>query len=252
MSELTQAPANMPDDKSQYMAQLQNAIKEILPVDQMKAMVPEGIDPKLIGANFFRAVADNPKLMACSPVSLARCLAECATMGLWPGPQKHMHLVPYKGVATPIVGYQGLIALMVRDAGVSHVRSNVVYEEDEFIWEEGLNPRLEHTPSMAAKTAIGAYAVAHFADGNTMAVVMRHVEIEAIRAKTPGKGGDVWRDHWDEMAKKTAIRRLAKAVAAVSGTVRSALDNIEAQEMPKPVAPQPRNVLENARRYSDG
>lgn len=117
--------------------------------------------------------------------------------------------------------------------------AHVVYTGDDFEWEEGDNPKLVHKPSLDlddSATPRIVYAVAR-KDGVVIdRVVMRIGEINKImRSSKSGfkqkwvnnrpvyddKGvavGDIigmWKDHWAEMAKKTAVRRLAKQLPLV-------------------------------------
>jgi recombination protein RecT len=52
--------------------------------------------------------------------------------------------------------------------------------------------------------------VARFRTGGHHFEVMSRDEIEAVRRRSPAGKSGPWVDHWDEMARKTLVRRLAK------------------------------------------
>jgi recombination protein RecT len=116
------------------------------------------------------------------------------------------------------------------------LEAQIVYSNDIFEWEQGDNPKLVHKPSLmideAAKPVV-VYAVAR-KDGLVVdRVVMRIAEIEKImRSSKSGWDKDtqsskgIWKDHWEEMAKKTAIRRLAKQLPLVD-EVQSIIEQVD-------------------------
>ena len=54
------------------------------------------------------------------------------------------------------------------------------------------------------------YAVARLKDGGYQFEVMSRAEIEQVRKKSKAGSSGPWVEHWDEMAKKTVLRRLCK------------------------------------------
>lgn len=54
------------------------------------------------------------------------------------------------------------------------------------------------------------YAVARLKDGGTQFEVMTRKQIELVRSQSKAGNNGPWVTHWEEMAKKTAIRRLFK------------------------------------------
>ena len=57
---------------------------------------------------------------------------------------------------------------------------------------------------------IGAYAVAETKDGERSLEVMDKVAVEKVRAASRSKDSGPWVQWWDEMARKTVLRRLSK------------------------------------------
>lgn len=129
----------------------------------------------------------------------------------------HAYIVPRrarKGEPVKLqleIGYRGMIHL-ARQAGIVEIFAEVVYSVDGFEVLRGTENRLTHRPSYLEprSEAVAVYAVAKLANGGTEFEVLTLAEIAAARAKSTARDGSAWRDHWPEMAKKTALRRLFK------------------------------------------
>jgi len=173
------------------------------------------------------SIQRNPKLLECTQESLLACIMTCAQLGLEPDQfLGQAYLVPFKNNAKGgitecqlIPGYRGYITLARRSgelAGAPMVQ--VVYENDEFALEFGLEPKLFHKPLMHGERgeAVGAYVVFPYKDGTKSFDFMPAGDIMAIarRSKTYDKKNDSWSGPWDtdrdEMMKKTVIKRHAK------------------------------------------
>ena len=57
---------------------------------------------------------------------------------------------------------------------------------------------------------VAVYAEVEFKNGTAKAEVMTREEVEKIRADSKAGKNGPWVNHWNEMAKKTVFRRLAK------------------------------------------
>lgn len=162
------------------------------------------------------AIKKDEKLMACAASSLLGCVVEASRLGLEiGGPLGHAYLVPFKGSATLIIGYRGFVELMRRGGQVSTVRAVVVHEKDHFELREGLEQVIDHRPYLLgdAGPMKFVYAVAKFAQsGDYQAVFLTKAEVETARKRSATGSFDrsPWATDYEEMAKKTAVRRLAK------------------------------------------
>lgn len=154
-----------------------------------------------------------PELANCSVQSIAQALMEAAQLGLEPdGVLGHAYLVPYKGQAKFICGYKGMIALAYNSGKVESVSGHVVRERDHFVFEFGLSERLEHRPYMDGDggEAKAVYAVARMKDGGHAMVVLPKHEVERLRQRSAMPNSPAWKNDWDAMAVKTAVRQLSK------------------------------------------
>ena len=178
----------------------------------------------------FMTIKNNPVLTECTAESVVGALMEAAQHGLEPDTMGTCYILPYnKKVkvngrdqwikeAQFQLGYKGMIELVRRSGQVTNIVANEVYQADQFEFEYGLNERLRHVPSMQAERGeIAAfYAYARFKDGGHSFVVISRAEMEQIRSKHVKKNrqtGEIygtWVDHFESMAKKTAIKQLVK------------------------------------------
>lgn len=195
-----------------------------------------------------QAMTKNPDLLACSPESIVSAVFEAAAMGLEPtGAAGGAHLVPRKGRATLVVDYRGVIQMVTRPdpsgrpSDVLSIETRAAKEGDEFDYALGTDAWVKHKPSLAAnrsaKPTTHVYAIARLRSGVSIPDVMDRAEVERIQKREP-RGNGPWATDWDEMAKKTVIKRLAK-VLPVRPEVRSLLtreDELDAEPTPAPEA----------------
>jgi recombination protein RecT len=186
--------------------------------ERIRNMLPAIIKPERFAAVALTSLSRNPKLLECTPVSLIRCLLQAATVGLEvDNGLGHAYLVPFRDrkagttECTLILGYRGLVQLMLRSNGVSAVFASVVREGDEFDFELGLAPKLSHRPANdPEKLLTSAYAILYMKDGTRLFDVMSRAEIERVRGRSRASSEGPWVTDYHEMAKKTVLRRLAK------------------------------------------
>ena len=208
---------------------------------QIQAALPKHITVDRMLRVALTAVQKTPKLLDCDRTSLFAAIMQAAELGLEPGGAIAMsYLVPFKGKVTFIPSYRGLIELARRSGQIMSIWSHVVYEKDVFSVSFGLDPNLKHEPLWNGDRGrpIGAYACARLKGDAIQFEVMSVAEIEKIRKAAPSAGGESspWDTHWDEMAKKTLLRRLSKLLP-VSVEYRKALDYEEAADRGELVLP---------------
>lgn len=205
-----------------------------------------------------QAIVKNPDLLECTPESVILSIFEAAAQGLEPtGAAGGAHLVPYNvNVGTKqspryekraqlIPDYRGVIRLVTKPpSDVQSLEARVVKEGDEFEYALGLDPVVRHVPSLApdrsARPTTHVYAIARLRDGSSIPDVEDRAGIERIRGRGSKRGFSPWDSDWDEMAKKTIIKRLAK-VLPVRPEIRSILvreDELASGEPAVIAAPQ--------------
>lgn len=207
----------------------------------MQSLVPKHVTPERMARIGLQAISRNPKLMECSPESVVGAIMNCATLGLEPNLIGHAYLVPFyngktgKMEAQFQIGYKGLLDLVRRTGEVSQVYAYEVRENDEFDYELGVHANLKHKPATSERGEVtGYYSVYHLKDGGygffylSKAEAMEHAQ----RFSKSQKGGKLfgpWADHFDEMAKKTAMKAMTKYMP-ISVESQSIMEGINRDE----------------------
>lgn len=194
---------------------------------QLAAVAARHMNPERLMRVTATAIRTTPKLQECDPISFLGALMQCAALGLEPNTvMGHAYLIPFKnskkGITEVqlIVGYRGLIDLARRSGHISSISAHIHYDDDvEWVYQEGSDPKLVHVPGDQEGKPLHAYAVAQFRDGGFAQIVLPWKQVLKIRdgsqgwqtAVRFGKTKDSpWHTHEAAMAKKTAIRALAK------------------------------------------
>lgn len=182
-----------------YKTEISRALPKHLTADRMAR----------IALTCFRTT---PALAKCQPASVFAAVIQASQLGLEPGILGQAYLVPYGNQCQLIPGYQGLIDLVRRSGRVTNLFAHAVREGDEFEYCYGINPDLTHKPAAGNRGEIIAfYAVAHIKDASPIFEVMSREAVDAVAAKTQSRGkSGPWKDHYEEMGRKTVIRRLFK------------------------------------------
>ena len=89
--------------------------------------------------------SQNAALQNCDLNSIFASVVVAAQLGLEIGVGGQGYLIPYKGKATFVPGWRGLVDLVSR-AGRATVWTGAVYEGDKFEWALGDNPFVRHQP----------------------------------------------------------------------------------------------------------
>lgn len=181
---------------------------------QIKVALPAGMDEDRFIRTVLTLLQRTPGLMECNKQSILLGVIQSAELGLELGTvMGHAYLVPFKGNATLQIGWRGFIELARRSGIINSIVAEVVYENDAFEIEKGLDQKLVHRPRLkgARGEPIGAYAIAFFKDGFKDFEWMDLDQIEHCRKSSRASRDDSpWNTHWEEMARKTPIRRLCK------------------------------------------
>lgn len=195
---------------------------------QIEAALPKHLNADRMLRIVMTEMRKNPKLKLCTIPSIIGSVIQCAQLGLEPGGALgHAWLIPYdvnKNLGTKnapnwvkntecqfMIGYRGMIDLSRRSGQIISLGAHAVYENDLFDFEYGIHEKLKHIPNKGERGGFtAAYAIAHLVGGGHQIIVMFKNEIDAVRerSKSPDKGP--WSTDYEEMAKKTTVRRLFK------------------------------------------
>lgn len=154
------------------------------------------------------------KLLSCNPNTFFGALLACAQLGLEPdGLLGQAYLVPYGNRVQLLIGYKGLIDLARRSGEMTSLIAHSVHENDEFSFDFGTCELPHHTFNLTKDRGdvIAFYAIARFKDGSYHFDLMTKPEVDAIRHRSANSGSNTpWETDYEEMGKKTVIRRIAK------------------------------------------
>lgn len=206
---------------------MQAYIKAMEPA--IKKALPSVITPERFTRMVLSALSSTPKLAECSPQSFLAAMMTAAQLGVEPNTALgQAYLLPYRNHGQMEcqfqLGYKGLIDLAYRSGEVSVIQAHTVYENDVFEYELGMDPKLRHVPAKADRgEAVAYYAMFKTKDGGYGFEVMSvdDVQRHAQRySKSYGNGSSPWRSNFDEMAKKTVLKRALKYAPLKSDFVR--------------------------------
>lgn len=170
----------------------------------------------------YTTITNSPQLQKCSIPSIIKAAGISASLGLDVDPVRGLGwLVPYNNrengeiEATFQIGYLGLIELAYRSGKLKAISAHCVYEsemENIRITRENGRYAVHHPFSFSAPSGkmIAVYATAEVDGFGAFTEVLRFDEVEKVRKGGKAPNSPAWLNHYEAMAKKTAIRRLAK------------------------------------------
>ena len=214
-------------DETTQIAEQPASLKAIITSERMKEQFAAALPSHLSPARFCRiaitALTRAPKLLECTQASVMKCLLDLSAMGLEPDGRR-AHLIPYGTTCTLILDWKGIAELALRSGMIAKLHADTVCENDAFTYDMGevtshvINWKAPRGPMYAA------YAMAQTKTGEKFFAVMSKDEIDAIRKRSKSGQSGPWVTDYDEMAKKTAFRRLSKWLP-LSADFRDAVDH---------------------------
>lgn len=206
-------------------------------LDSFAEALPAHITPEQFKAVLVRAAMGDPNLLIADRVSFFEAALAAAIDGLMPD-KKEGALVVYntkvkdngreiwikKVQWLPMI--RGIFTKVYNTGKVKSATVGIVYGGDQFrAWVDDAGEHLFHEEAeeQNREEIRRIYAQVVMKDGGVFVETMRFAEIEKVRqsSKTPDKGP--WADWWEEMAKKTPFKRLAKRLP-ISREIAQVLD----------------------------
>lgn len=208
MSQLAKsAVASKPSDLMSYMQKASA---------QLSAALPKHIGAERMIRLAATSWSQSRQLQECSMQSIFGSTLIAAQLGLEIGVGGQGYLVPYKGKATFVPGWQGLVDLVAR-AGRATVWTGAVYEGDQFDYSLGDRPFISHKPESdedSPEKITHVYAVGRVKGAEypvievwTMRKVMRHLE----RYNKVGSKHYAYQ-HMEMYARKIALLQVLKYI----------------------------------------
>lgn len=183
-----------------------NAVAEALPGDFNKARFLQ---------NTISLVREKPELQKYSQKELLTGVMKAAYLGL-DFMNHEAWLVPYSGHVQFQMGYKGACKFVKKYSirPLKDIYAKAVRKGDTITYGvENGKPYLNWEPvPFNAGEIIGVFAVAYFEDAGVLYEVMTKEEVEKIRRVSKCGGSGPWKDYWEEMAKKTVLKKLSKNI----------------------------------------
>lgn len=202
---------------------LNDQLEKRLP--QFQAALPAHIPVERFKRVLLTAIQQNPKLATADRPTLFTSAMKAAHDGLLPdGREGALVIYNTKMKVNGADKWVDAVQWMPMIAGIrKKVRNSkeiatwdakVVFEKDEFLYEDGLDLILKHKPYLDGDPGQvrAAYSVAKLKTGEVSVEVMTKFQIDRIRAMSRAKDNGPWKDHYSEMAKKTVARRHSKVL----------------------------------------
>lgn len=201
---------------------------------QMKGEIAKALPSVITPERFTRivtsAISTTPQLAQTTPQSFLGAMMTAAQLGMEPNtPLGQAYLLPYKNKGVLEcqfqLGYKGLIDLAYRSGQVTIIQAHEVHENDDFSYSFGLEPKLHHVPALDDRGPIVCYyAMFRTKDSGFGFEVMSREDIESHAkrySKSYGGGFSPWSTNFDEMAKKTVLKKCLKYAPLKSDFVRA-------------------------------
>lgn len=178
------------------------------------------------------AIDRNSALLDCSPSSFWSSALAIAACGLDPsGNGGEAAIVPFKGVATPMVMARGYIVMAIRSGAAKAVDHGVVCEGDDFEYELGSSAHIRHRPALRNRgEPVAAWCIAVLPTGERVYEVMGWDEVMDIRARSRSADKGPWVTDPMEMGRKTVLRRIMKRLPWNSDDLMDRLVGIQRVE----------------------
>lgn len=198
--------------------------------DQIKKALPSVLTGERFSRMILTAMSSTPQLQQCTPKSFLGAMMQAAQLGVEPNtPLGQAYLIPYKNKGTLEcsfqLGYKGLIDLAYRSGEVKDIQAHEVRENDVFEYELGLDTKLKHVPATSNRgPVVMYYAVFHTKDGGYGFEVMSAEDIKEHAkkySKAYSSGYSPWTTNFDEMAKKTVLKKCLKYAPLKTEFVRA-------------------------------
>lgn len=189
--------------------------------ESWKEVLPKICTPERFAMVALSCLKGNRKLLDAivtkeGQISLVQALKTCAELGIEPD-NRRAYLIPYKDEVNLIIDYKGIVELAMRSNFVSNIYADKVCNNDEFEYNIGTIEKHRIDFKKERGDAYAYYAIVTFKDGTKRYEVMSKSEIDEIKKRSSAwknfeRKGIVcpWNTDYDEMAKKTVFKRLAK------------------------------------------
>lgn len=146
-----------------------------------------------------------------NPTSAQNAIINVAAIGITLNPaSKLAYLVPRDGMVCLDISYMGLLHLAQATGSIKWGQCKLVYSNDTYE-SNGLDTAPTHKYNAFGDRGevVGGYCTVKTPDGDYLTEEMSLAEIKATEATSKAKNGP-WKNFWEEMARKTIVKRASK------------------------------------------
>lgn len=177
---------------------------------QFKSALPSHINADKFTRVAMTAIQQNPDLLECDRRTLFGATMRAAQDGLLPDGREGA-IVKFKGTAQWMPMVAGIMKKVRNSGEISTWSVQVVKEHDQFDYQLGDFEQIIHKPALRQRgNTIGAYSIVTMKDGEKSREFMDIDQIIAIKNRSRSGNSGPWQSDFDEMAKKTVVRRHSK------------------------------------------
>ncbi len=216
-------------------------------LEHMKPQIAQALPKHLTADRMIQLcttlISRNPKLAKCTTQSLIGAVMQASLLGFKPiQATGECYFIPYENRKAGTIecqfqiGYKGYMSLARNSGQIETLYAEVVYKDDYFDYELGLNRNLVHKPNLSVEPDYNnityAYAVVRFKDGGFNFVILTKKQIEKLRLRNPmfinnPKLSGAWLSDYDEMAQAKALKKLKKYLPLSEEQLLTAIDSDE-------------------------
>ena len=179
-----------------------------------------------------QSLQNSEYLRKANPQTIQNAVINIASIGLSLNPAlAFAYLVPRDGRCVLDISYKGMVKIATDTGSILWAKAEIVRSSDEFTYNGfGLLPDHKYNPFEKGRgDVIGAYCVAKLSDGSYMVEVMGLEELNKVRDTSRAKNGP-WKTWYEEMAKKTVIKRAYKSWPKTSQRLATAVQIVNEHE----------------------
>ena len=182
----------------------------------VESALPKDFNRERFVQNCIAVLNETPALAKINPAQTIQGLCKGAYLGL-DFMNRECYLIPYGNSVQFQTDYKGEVKFTKKYSTrkIMDIYAKVVRQGDEFLEEiiDG-HPSITFRPQTFNKAdIIGAFAVVLFKDGGMLYEVMSVDDINGVRQNySKASQSKAWKNSFDEMCKKTVLRRLCKHI----------------------------------------
>lgn len=203
---------------------------------QFVAALPSHIPPERFERVALTAVNNNPDLLSADRRSLFNACTKAAQDGLLPDGREGALVIFKDDKGNRLVQWMpmvyGIIKKMRNSGDVAKISAHIVYERElerdadgirrfNYYIEDG-EEHFRHDPIIVGNRGplALAYATVKFKDGTVQTEFMNKEDIDKRRASSKAPSSPMWRNWYDEAAKKTVLRNVSKYTSMSADDLR--------------------------------